>query len=289
MHRQRRRMMKGREARIQDRGPSLGRQGIAALFQGDALADDVRQVLQRLAQAAAGLALQGQGGGEEAVFGQRIAMRGLRQRLLDRHADGDRSATRLELAAGRPSGLHRLRSGSPRSPGCRRGRPHHHAEGVGELPEERLRAAAIATTEDRAQNRNQSSGSEPAQPSPTQRLRQAPRARRQQATSRMIHHRTDSPPRGPAAGRNSPASHVSQGVRAAIAQPFPPRAAANRPAVGRSPRSRGPAAVLPLQPAEAEHDRPADHSRPAPASQRGRPLTAAASSIVAAQARSTPA
>ena len=54
-------------------GARLGCQGARVLAQCNPLADDLGQSFQRLADRAAGLALQRESGGEEAIFGQLIS------------------------------------------------------------------------------------------------------------------------------------------------------------------------------------------------------------------------
>ena len=71
------------------------------LAQRNPLADDVGQSFQRIADRAAGLALQRESGGEEAIFGQLIAGGQRVQRLLQRHAEGELIGDLAKLPSGR--------------------------------------------------------------------------------------------------------------------------------------------------------------------------------------------
>ena len=84
------------------------------LAQRDPLADDVGQSFQRIADRAAGLALQRERGGEEAIFGQLIADCQCVQRLLQRHAEGDLIGDLTKLPSGRIGAVGSPRCACPR-------------------------------------------------------------------------------------------------------------------------------------------------------------------------------
>ena len=86
-------------------GARLGCQGAGMLAQRNPLADDFGQAFQRLADRAAGFALQRERGGEEAIFGQLVAIGQCDQRLFQRHAEGDLIGKLAKLLAGRIGGL----------------------------------------------------------------------------------------------------------------------------------------------------------------------------------------
>ncbi len=100
-HRQQRSRDDGQRPQDVAAHPRLGGERVAAHACGDPLADGLREIFQRLRQSAAGLALQRQRGGEEAVFGQLVALRHVAQCVLDRHADIGLLHQVGEFAAGR--------------------------------------------------------------------------------------------------------------------------------------------------------------------------------------------
>jgi hypothetical protein len=155
------------------RGLCLRRQGAGPLRHRHALADQLGQVVERLGEAAAGLALQAERDREEGVFGDPGAVIDPPDRLIDGAADRHLADDAGELVL--RGGAHLAADAAQRLAHRQAGADgaHHQAERVRDLDEQRIPVAAVLPAEDESDDGAERPDRAPGPPVGEERDRQA--------------------------------------------------------------------------------------------------------------------